>query len=79
MHECIAEEGSDFGDGSVESGIVVAHERPLWETIHDDLSLAVKPASGGLSLRGVLPRSLTTYVGSKRSVRLGAPLFLEFN
>lgn len=48
---------------------VIAHERSRWETTHDDLRLAVEPASGGSSRRGVLPRPLTIYAARVRVVR----------
>jgi hypothetical protein len=59
--ECIAEDDGNFADCLIERGIVIAHERSPWETTHDDLRLAVEPASGGYDRRGVLPRSLTMY------------------
>jgi hypothetical protein len=67
--ECIAEEGGDFGNSFVERGITIAHERSPSETTHDDLRLAVEPASGGCSWRGVLPRSSTIYAAQVRIVR----------
>jgi hypothetical protein len=33
----IAEDGGDFGNGAVEGGIAIAHERSPWKTTHDDL------------------------------------------
>ena len=45
--QCIAEDGCDFGDGAVEGGVVIAHERSPWKTTHDDLRLAVDASAGG--------------------------------
>jgi hypothetical protein len=44
--ECIAEGGGDLADGIIERGVAIAHERSPWKTTHDDLRLAVEPASG---------------------------------
>jgi len=45
--ECIAEDGGNLGNGTVESGVAIAHERSPWKTTHDDLRLAVDASSGG--------------------------------
>ena len=45
--ECIAEKGGGLADGLIEHSVAIAHERSPWETTHDDLRLAVEPASGG--------------------------------
>lgn len=47
----------DIVDGLVERCVTIAHERSPWQTTHDDLRLAVGPASGGGGWRGELPRS----------------------
>ena len=52
--ECIAEDGGDFVDGLIERGVAIAHERSPLETTHDDLRLAVEPASGGCDQRGLV-------------------------
>jgi hypothetical protein len=38
--ECIAEDGGDFGNGAVEGGVAVAHERSPWKTTHDDPTIS---------------------------------------
>jgi hypothetical protein len=53
-HEGVAEDGGDLMDGLIERGIAFAHERSPWETTHDDLRLAVEPASGGGDRRGLV-------------------------
>jgi hypothetical protein len=58
--EGIAEDGGDFGNGAVEGGVAIAHERSPWKTTHDDLRLAVDASSGGYDFVGAecgqLPR-----------------------
>ncbi len=51
-HEGVAQDGGNLGDGLIERGIVIAHERSPLKTTHDDLRLAVEPASGGCDRRG---------------------------
>jgi hypothetical protein len=73
-YECSAEDGGDFGDGVVEDGVVISHERSPWKTTHDDLRLAVDASPGGCDRPGVLPCLLTIYVRSGRFVRAGLPI-----
>ncbi len=46
--QCIAQDGGCFGNGGVERGVAVAHERSPLETTHDDLRYAAEAPSGGL-------------------------------
>lgn len=72
--ERIGEDGRGFADGVIERGVAIVHERSPLETTHDDLRLAVEPASGGCDWRGVLPCSLTIYARSLGSVRVGCQM-----
>ena len=76
--ECIAEDGGDFGNGAVEGGVAIAHERSPWKTTHDDLRLAVDASSGGCDRRGVVPCPLTIYAGRVRVVRPGVPVYAAY-
>ncbi|MEB2363708.1 MAG: hypothetical protein OZ929_20395 [Bryobacterales bacterium] len=76
-HDCIAENGGDLADGLIERGVAFAHERSPSETTHDDLRLAVEPASGGYDWRGLVPRSLTMYAAWERFVRHGRPAIAD--
>jgi hypothetical protein len=62
--------------GFVERSIAIAHERSPLETTHDDLRLAVEPASGGCDRPGVVPCPLTIYAARARVVRVGGSIIL---
>ena len=66
------------GNGAVEGGVAIAHERSPWKTTHDDLRLAVDASSGGSDRRGFVPCPLTIYAVWAGFVRLGVQVFAAY-